>query len=126
MQIYTTASGLIQKYQEYIECLQDKVDNATLVGSKYSPQTGVDVFNHFQDRLMEWRWWLLERLPGELRQSGRWMVSAERWIGQINTEWRLEANGDIPLPAETQTITKLSTEQIVSMLYCVKTEIIGD
>lgn len=67
-------------------------------------------------RLKEWRYWLLERLPGELRQSGRWMVAAERWIDEVDVGWSQGEEDGIPIPSDGQKIGKLIEEQNVSFV----------
>lgn len=105
---------VVNKYEEFVYLLRQKVEDGTLVGGQYSPQTGLDAFNHFEERLKEWRWWLLERLPGELRQSGRWIVTVERWMDEVDNGWSQGEEDGIPVPSDAQKINKLIEEQNVS------------
>lgn len=101
------------------------MEDEALIGGQYSPQTGLDAFSHFEERWKEWRWWLLERLPGELRQSGRWIVIAERWIDAVNSGWSQGAEDGIPVPSESQKIDKLIEEQNVSFVQSYSRESLG-
>ncbi|KAH9280466.1 Nesprin-1 [Echinococcus granulosus] len=109
--VYITTVELIEKYSKFVDLLQQKADDCILVGGQYSPRSGLDAFNHFEERLKEWRWWLLERLPGDLRQSGRWMVLVEQWMEQVDIGWSQDEEDGIPLPGNEETIHKLMEEQ---------------
>ncbi|KAM7543308.1 hypothetical protein Aperf_G00000017880 [Anoplocephala perfoliata] len=109
--IYVSSTELLDRYADFVDLLQQKVLDGTLVGAQYSPRSGLDAFNHFEIRLKEWRYWLLERLPGELRQSGRWIVAAERWIDEVDAGWSQGEEDGIPVPSDGQKIGKLIEEQ---------------
>ncbi|CDS37697.1 spectrin nuclear envelope protein [Echinococcus multilocularis] len=109
--VYITTVELIEKYSKFVDLLQQKADDCILVGGQYSPHSGLDAFNHFEERLKEWRWWLLERLPGDLQQSGRWMVLVEQWVEQVDVGWSQDEEDGIPLPGNEKTIHKLMEEQ---------------
>lgn len=105
---------IIEKYSKFFDILRQKADNGVLVGGHYSPRSGLDAFSHFEKRLKEWRWWLLERLPDNLRQSGQWIVLAEQWMEQVDAGWSQDEEDGVPLPGEEETVNKLMEEQTVS------------
>ncbi|VDK35688.1 unnamed protein product [Taenia asiatica] len=109
--VYISTAELIEKHSKFVDILRQKADNGVLVGGQYSPRSGLDAFSHFEKRLKEWRWWLLERLPGNLRQSGQWIVLAEQWMEQVDAGWSQDEEDGIPLPGDEKTINNLMEEQ---------------
>ncbi|KAL5107582.1 Nesprin-1 [Taenia crassiceps] len=109
--VYISTAELIGKYSKFVDILRQKADNGVLVGGQYSPRSGLDAFSHFEKRLKEWRWWLLERLPGNLRQSGQWIVLTEQWMEKVDVGWSQDEEDGIPLPGDEETINKLREEE---------------
>eukprot|EP00108_Taenia_solium_P004525 TsM_000609200 transcript=TsM_000609200 gene=TsM_000609200 len=112
--VYISTAELIEKHSKFVDILRQKADNGVLVGGQYSPRSALDALNHFEKRLKEWRWWLLERLPGNLRQSGQWIVLAEQWMEQVDAGWSQDEEDGIPLPGDEETINNLKEEQTPS------------
>ncbi len=107
----------VSTFADFVYILRQKAAEGVLIGGEYSPQSGLDAHDHYEARMAEWRLWLYEKLPGELRQSGRWIIAAEKWIDAVDTKWAQEGEDGVPLPADSGVIEELFTEQNVrSML----------